>query len=259
MKNIKSLLFLFSISSLLLIACSKDPSSSNSMAILFLSKSSVKIGEPLYATLSGQAANTNVVWSSNTASPQWATPSTDSAVYIFTSAGSYTVKANFQSGINGANESTYGNVIVTDSIFADTSITTCNVNSVTNLNANDQINLTPVDYSDTGIVFIAHTTNLYDHSPLLNSNGEIHINESGFEVDINSTLIYPCFGSTSAAPAVGQVVITGLTNRTYTLQFKVNATTYSGTMTVSSTSITFNWTYSSGVTISPLVIQKRAH
>jgi hypothetical protein len=259
MKNIKSLLFLFSISSFLMISCSKDPSSSNSMAKLFLSKSTVKIGEPLYATLSGQAANTNVAWSSSTSSPQWATPSTDSAVYIFTSAGSYTVKANFQSGINGANDSTYGNVIVTDSIFSDSAITTCDVVANKNLAAGDEINLTPVDYSDTGIVFISHTKDLYSHSPFLNSNGEIHINESGFEVDIDSELSYPCLGSAALTPAVGWVVLTGLTNRTYTLAFKFNGTTYAGTMSVTSTQVTITWTYSSGVTISPLIIQKRSH
>lgn len=229
------------------------------MANLFLSKSTVKIGEPLYATLSGQAANTNVVWSSNSASPQWATPSTDSAVYIFTSPGSYTVKANFQSGVNGANDSTSGNVIVTDSIFSDSAITTCNVIANKNLADGDEINLTPVDYSDTGIVFISHTKDLYNHSPFLNSNGEIHVNESGFEVDIDSELSYPCLGTSALTPAVGWVALTGLTNRAYTLAFKLNGTTYAGTMSVTSTSITITWTYSSGVTISPLIIQKRTH
>ena len=130
----------------------------------------------MYATLTGQASNTNVAWSSNAGAHIWPTPNTDSAIYIFTSPGTYTVKANFQSHINGSNDSTDGNVIVTDSIFSDTATVTCDVIAVKNLTADDQINLTPVDYSDTGLVFVAHTTNLYDHSPLLNSNGEIQYN-----------------------------------------------------------------------------------
>jgi hypothetical protein len=259
MKNIKSLLFLFLTLSFFILSCSKNSSSTSTKPILLLSKTTVKIGEPLYATLTGQASNTNVAWSSSSSGNVWPTPTTDSAIYIFTSPGTYTVKANFQSRVNGSNDSTDGNIIVTDSIFSDTVTATCNVIVIKNLTADDQINLTPVDYSDTGLVFVAHTTNLYDHSPLLNSNGEIHITESGFEVDINSALIYPCFGSTAPAPAVGIVAITGLTNRTYTLSFKLNSTTYSGTMTTTDSNITINWTYSSGVTISPLTIQRRAH
>jgi len=259
MKNIKSQLFLFITISFLILSCSKDPASTNTKPILLLSKTTLKIGEPLYATLNGQANNTNVAWSSSSNGQVWASTSTDSATYLFTNPGTYTVKANFQSSINGSNDSTYGNVIVTDSIFSDTTTVSCDVIIVKNLTSDDQINLTPVDYSDTGLVFVAHTTNLYNHSPLLNSNGEIHISESGFEVDINSTLIYPCFGSTAPAPAIGLVAITGLTNRTYTLAFKVNGTTYSGTMNVTDSGITISWTYSSGVTISPLTIQKTPH
>ena len=211
------------------------------------------------ASLTGQANNTNVAWSSNTGAHIWPTSNTDSAIYVFTSPGNYTIKANFQSHINGSNDSTDGNVIVTDSIFSDTVTATCDVIAVKNLAADDQINLTPVDYSDTGLVFVAQTTNIYSHSPLLNSNGDIQISESGFQVNISSALIFPCSGSVTPAPAVGLVALTGLSNRTYTLSFKLNNTTYSGTMTVTDSNISFNWTYSSGVTISPLTIQRRTH
>jgi hypothetical protein len=257
MNNIKSLLFLIPALSFLILSCTKHPVSTSDKAILLLSKTAVKIGEPMYATLSRQANNTNVVWSSNSDAHIWPTTNTDSAIYIFTSPGTYTIKANFQSNINGSNDSTNGNITVTDSIFSDT--VTCNVIVVKNLTADDQINLTPVDYSDTGLVFVAHTTNLYDHSPILNSNGDIQVTESGFEVNISSALLFPCTGSAAPAPAVGQVALTGLTNRTYTLSFKLNNTTYSGLMIVTESNISFDWTSSSGVTISPLTIQRRAH
>jgi len=259
MKNIKSLLFLIPALSFFIISCSKNPVSTSDKAILLLSKTMVKIGEPMCASLTGQANNTNVAWSSNTGAHIWPTSNTDSAIYVFTSPGNYTIKANFQSHINGSNDSTDGNVIVTDSIFSDTVTATCDVIAVKNLAADDQINLTPVDYSDTGLVFVAQTTNIYSHSPLLNSNGDIQISESGFQVNISSALIFPCSGSVTPAPAVGLVALTGLSNRTYTLSFKLNNTTYSGTMTVTDSNISFNWTYSSGVTISPLTIQRRTH
>ena len=258
MDNIKSLLFLILTLSFFTFSCSKNHAVSTSdKPILLFSKTTVKLGEPLYATLSGQAANTNVAWSSNPGGHIWPTTNTDSAIYIFTSPGTFTVKANFQSRINGSNDSTDGNVAVTDSIFSDTVSATCDVIAVKNLTADDQINLTPVDYSDTGLVFVAHTTNLYNHSPLLNSNGDIQITESGFEVDISSALIFPCSGS--PAPAIGLVALTGLTNRTYTLSIKLNNITYSGTMTVTDSNISITWIYSSGVTISPLTIQRRVH
>jgi len=213
----------------------------------------------MYATLTGQVSNSNAAWTSNSDAHIWPTSSTDSAIYIFTSSGTYTIKANFQSHINGSNDSTDGNVTVTDSIFSDSGAATCDVIAVKNLTADDQINLTPVDYSDTGLVFLVHSTNLYNHSPLLSNAGEIHITESGFEVDISSALIYPCSGSTLPAPAIGLVSLTGLSNRTYTLSVKFNSITHSGTMTVTDSSIIFSWTSSSGVTISPLSIQRRSH
>lgn len=259
MNNIKSLLFLIPTLSFLILSCSKNPVSTSDKAILLLSKTSVKIGEPVCASLTGQVNNSNVAWTSSSNAHIWPTSNTDSAIYIFTSPGTYTIKANFQSHINGSNDSTDGHVTVTDSIFSDTGAATCDVIAVKNLTPDDQINLTPVDYSDTGLVFVAHTTNLYYHSPLLNSNGNIQVSESGFEVIISSALIFPCSGPPLPAPAVGLVALTGLTNRTYTLSFKLNSTTYSGTMSVTDSNISFNWNYTSGITISPLTIQRRVH
>jgi hypothetical protein len=259
LKNIKSLLFLIPTLSFFILSCSKNPVSTSDKPILLLSKTAVKIGEPMCASLTGQVNNTNVAWSSNSDAYIRPTSNTDSAIYIFTSPGNYTIKANFQSHINGSDDSTDGNIIVTDSIISDTVLATCDVIAVRNLTADDQITLTPVDYSDTGLVFLAHSTNLYNHSPLLSNAGDIQITESGFDVDISSVLIYPCSGSTIPAPAVGLVSLTGLTNRTYTLSIILNNITYSGTMTVSDSAISFTWTYSSGVIISPLIIQRRVH
>src|ERR1700733_3446244 len=125
MKNIKSLVFLIPALCFLFFSCSKDPSANITKPILLFSKTTVKMGEPLYASLSGQATNTNVAWSSNSGGHIWPTQNTDTAIYIFTSPGTYAVKANFQSQVNGSNDSTDGNVIVTDSIFSDTVTVTC--------------------------------------------------------------------------------------------------------------------------------------
>ncbi len=70
-------------------------------------------------------------------------------------------------------------------------------------------------------------------------------------------LEYACLGSQTPAPAVGIVSFTSVTNGTYNLIFKLNGTTYQGTVTVTDTNCTITWSYSSGVTISPLTIQKQ--
>jgi len=259
MKNIKSLLFLIPTLPFFILSCSKNPVSTSDKPILLLSKTTVKIGEPMCASLTGEVHNSNVAWSSNADAYIRPTTNTDSAIYIFTSPGTYTIKANFQSQINGSNDSTDGNITVSDSIISDTASPTCDAIGVKKLTADDQINLSPVDYSDTGLVLLVRSTNLYDHSPLLSDAGEIHVTVSGFEADISSALIYPCSGSALPAPAVGLISLTGLSNRTYTLTVKFNSFTYSGTMTVTDSSIIFSWSSSSGVTISPSIIQRRSH
>jgi hypothetical protein len=125
------------------------------------------------------------------------------------------------------------------------------------LSASDQINLTPVSFSDTGLIFVAHTQMPYEHSPILECGGNLPPNGNVFECDFNSTLLFPCYGSTLPAPAVGIVSFTSVTNGTFSLVFKLNGNTYSGSLTVTDTQATITWNNSSGVTISPLTIQKQ--
>ncbi len=55
----------------------------------------------------------------------------------------------------------------------------------------------------------------------------------------------------------GIISFTSVSKGTYNLVFKLNGTTYQGSVTVADTSCTITWSYSSGVTISPLTIQKQ--
>ena len=48
-----------------------------------------------------------------------------------------------------------------------------------------------------------------------------------------------------------------LQNDTSDVTFNLNGTIYKGTLTVTTASCTFNWNYTSGVTISPSIIQKK--
>jgi hypothetical protein len=122
----------------------------------------------------------------------------------------------------------------------------------------DQVILTPISFSDSaGLVFLAHTQDLYNYQPSLAFTGDFSGSGGTYECDFNSVLEYGCIAGSLPAPATSDVFFNALTNGTHDLVFKLNGTTYQGTMTVSNTSCTFNWNNTdSGVTISPLQIQK---
>jgi len=122
---------------------------------------------------------------------------------------------------------------------------------------NDQINLTPISYSDTGLVFIAHTQQSYSFSPILDCGGNHPPSAGVLECDFNSTLFFPCLGSNIPTPALGIVSFTSLTTGTFSLVFKLNGNVYQGSVTLTTTQCVISWNNTSGVTISPLVIQKQ--
>ncbi len=241
-------------------ACNKNTTStSGSTNILTLSKSTVKIGEPVIATTNGTSSG--ITWSTPSNGQVWPSAHTDSATFVFTHAGSYQITAyipNSNTSMGPITEdSSNATVIVTDSLYGDTLAFHCDVIVVKTLSADDQINLTPISYSDTGLIFIAHTQDLYTNSPILNCGGNLPPSNGVFECDFNSAFEYVCIGSPAPAPAVGIVSFTSLTNGTYNLVFKLNGITYQGSVTANDTNCSITWNYSSGVTISPLMIQKQ--
>jgi hypothetical protein len=259
MKHVNLLLFLICVASLLMISCAKDPQiSNNPKPTLVFSKSSVKIGEPLYATSTGGPVGTSVQWTTGVNGQVWSSGNNDTATFLFTSPGTYNVKAVFHSGSNmtGYDSSTTP-ITVIDSVFTDTSTAHCDVIVQKTLLPDDQVNLTPVSFSDTGLIFVAHTLNSYNHSPILDCGGNLPPTGGVFECDFNATLLFPCFGSPLPAPAVGIVSFTSVSAGTFSLVFKLNGTSYSGSLTVMDTQATIVWDHSTGVTISPLTIQKQ--
>jgi len=242
---------------LLMVSCAKDPQIyTHSKPPLAISKNAIKIGEPVYVTTTGLPAGTKVQWTTGPNGQVWS--SGDTATCLYTSPGTYTVKAVFTtaSGLTPYDSST-GSITVTDSLFTDTSTVHCNVIGQSTLLPGDQISLTPISYSDTGLIFIAHTQASYPYSPILNCGGNHPPSGGVLECDFNSALFFPCQGSTLPAPAVGIVSFTGLTDSTFSLVFTLNGSAYSGSVTVTTTQSTITWNYTSGVTISPLIIHKQ--
>lgn len=169
------LLMLTSIAILLFISCAKDPQiSKNPKPTLVFSKTSVKIGEPLYATSTGGPAGTIVQWTTGVNGQVWPSGTSDTATFLFISAGAYNVKAVFHSGSNmTAYDSSQTSITVIDSVFSDTSTAHCDVIIQKTLDPDDQVNLTPISFSDTGLIFVAHTKNSYNHSPILDCGGNL--------------------------------------------------------------------------------------
>ena len=254
MKNFKSTAILFFPS--LFFAC--QPSSvSNPKPAISISKQEVKIGEPVYASSTGQKSNSYILWSASANGKTWASETTDSVTALFTSSGTYQLSATYFSGNNQpAYDSNYVSITVTDSIYSDTSTLHCDVVQVKNILPGETVTLAPVSYSDTGLVFVAHTSNAYPHSPILNCGGNIYPDNGTYTCDIQSALIIPCFGSANPSPAVGIVSLSALTQGTHILKFNLNGVSFSGTLIVTDSQCTITWPFQSGITVSPLIIVK---
>ena len=231
--------------------------------IVTLSKSTIKIGEPVIAT-----TNSNVVvrWSVKE-SPinTWISSSKNKSAIIFSVPGTYAVTANYfrDSTASSSYDSSASSVIVTDSIYNDSSEAHCLSIALLPLNADEQITLTPVSYSDSGLVLIAHTRDTYGaYYPMLAYTQMSDI-ATGYGFSFSNIVTYPCTYVPLDIALPGTTIISfgganhPLQNGTSDVTFNLNGTTYKGTLTVTSASCTFNWNYTSGVTISPLVIQKR--
>ena len=259
MKNYKIVILLFIALSAVVFACNKSTSGSTATTkpTLVLSKSVIKIGEPLVVTTKGQASGSSVHWSASTNASIWTSSSGDSATFLFTSAGSYQVGASYASGGSAAYDSSNSSITVSDSLYTDTNTVHCDAILSVPIGSGDQVILTPISYSDSaGLVFLAYTQNIYNYLPSLTYTGNLSGTGGTYECDFNAITEYPCNGFSLPTPATGDVFFYSLTNGTHDLVFKLNGTTYQGSLTVSNTTCTFTWNYNSGVTISPLQIQK---
>jgi hypothetical protein len=243
-------------------SCKKNSSTTGNSG-LTLSNLSVKRGERLIATAAEPSGNSVIKWSVSPPSANtFISSSGNKSVLLFSIAGSYTITANYytDSSANvpyGVNTST---VTVTDSIYNDSSAqwVHCDAIEQVPVNSNDQISLMPVSYSDTGLVLIAHTQQTYGSNyPLLNYlPGPDSV--AGYEFVFGAVYKYPCSAPAGAdLPATAIISFGNLSMGTSDVTFILNGTLYKGSLVVTPSSCTFNWSYTSGVVISPLTIHKQ--
>jgi|SRR5579862_6369763 len=245
------------------VSCKKNSNGSTSKPVLSLSSSSVKRNQPLVATTNVISANLVVRWSVNS-SPNntWISPSGNRSVILFSNSGNYTITASYfaDSSATTPYDSSSSPVTVTDSLYNDSTGTWASCNSLVQepIPNNDQIFISPVSYSDTGLVFVAHTQLTYgDQYPLLDYS-LIPDTTAGYGFVFGTVTESPCgFVTGTAMPATGILSIHALTAGTNDFTIMVDGTIYAGTLTVTGNQCIISWNYTSGVTISPLSITKQ--
>jgi hypothetical protein len=254
----KTALF-YSFLPLLFMACKKDSSAGGGGTtndMITLSKSTVKIEEPLYASVNLPGGQTAVRWSVSPATNAWVSSSNGRSVILFSNAGHYTVTANYFSDSTNATpyDSSSLPVTVSDSLYAD-STAYCDVIVNVPIASDDQILLTPLPNADTGLVLLAHTTKTYVNSPIL-ANVQPEIQDGNYAYTFENVLEYPCYGNNAPAPAATELYFGALLNGTHALTLTLNGVVYQGSILVTDHDFTFTWNYTSGITMSPLHINK---
>lgn len=242
-------------------ACKKDNSNSGTpKSSLTLSKGSVKMGEPLVVATNATGSNLFTKWSVNPSANTWISSANNKTVILFSSPGTYVVTATYFTDSTSPMpyDSSSSPVVVTDSVYND-SVATCNVLQQVPINSGDQITLTPISYSDTGLVLLSHTQQTYgNYYPSL---GIVQLTDSSdgvYDFGFGAVTESPCNASTNTpTPATGILSFSGLTNGTHNITIALNGVPYQGTLVVTDTDCTFTWNYTSGIIISPLQIQKR--
>jgi len=227
-------------------------------------RATVKIGQNDSLELVGATATDSIQWS--------VTPSGSNSIYhvhnhaivSFNSAGNYTVTAT----VIGGAAYTYL-ITVTNEVYNPNPTPPANDAAKHISIAGDQITLSShyakSSKSDSAYVyFTAQTTNTYtcsnsllNYTHSLNGSGHFSINF----IDMFQPASSNCqAGNTTITsppiPFLQTIQNTYLANGTYPLSVGLNGVTYTGSVTVTATDVTFTWTYTSGVTITPMHITR---
>jgi hypothetical protein len=260
MKKFSYLTWVCFILFLMVTSCAKDPqvSSTGTKPTLTLSKTDVKVAEPLLASTSGQSSGSIVHWATSNNGHVGTSVTTDSASLVFTSPGAYTVTAYYFTPMGIAPyDSSFANVTVNDSIYNNTpvSVPGCDADTIKYLLPNDELTITPI-LSDSGLVFVGTSKFIYSNSAFLYASGNLTGAGGKYEGDFDSTLNYVCYGSSIPGNAYSIVSFAHGSNGTFDLTFRLNGVSYAGSFTLSDTGINIVWNYTSGIIISPLTVSK---
>lgn len=223
---------------LMMSACSKDPV--NNSATLVASKTTaIKKGEPILFTLYN--GPDSIIWKVTPSLNTQVTASGSDASIKFGSKGTYTILASSGS----KKDSTV--IQVEDSVFTPPTTAT-----LLPFSSGERIALTVSKLDSgahSGLIFYAHTQNSYNcfTNYLSADYGQVgdscKINFTGVSIPANCT--------SGKVPADGFEYFIHLSDGTHSLTIKLNNNTYTGSVVKAGSNYTINWSYTSGVTISP--------
>jgi hypothetical protein len=231
-------------------ACNKSGNLSGPAGTLVASSYKVKINQPDTLLLNGAKTTDTVHWSVTPAGCDSLITKNNAALIFFKKAGVYQVKA-LDNGLSPAMVS----ITVSDSVYQPP------VTYISTPLIGDQITLLPFYHTSSDssyLQFIAVTKNFYcSDSQLLTRdslvNGQYGINllrvEQPSQCTTGQSPLSPTINFTVGQPAP-------LGNGAYPLSVTLNGTTYTGSIVVTTTTITYNWNYTSGVLISPKQVSR---
>ncbi len=219
----------------------------------------VKIGQPDSLELVGASATDSVRWTVTPSGFNTIVNYHNHAVVSFNKAGSYVVTTV----VNGGNSYPYAITVTNDVYTPPTPAPPSGAATHVSM-AGDQITLlahySKSPGSDSAYVYFnAKTTNTYpcgngalNFSRSFDASSHLSINF----IDVYQPATKDCTASGTITspiiPFAQSVANTYLANGTFPLAVTLNGVTYTGNVVVTATDVTFNWTYTSGVTITPL-------
>lgn len=213
-------------------------------------RAELKVGEIDTVLAVNAKATDNIAWMVTPTGFNTISTKDNAATLVFSKAGSYTVKAN----INGS---------PTDALSIKVNEAPTPPANTTLTLTGDRINLVPAYHKSaladtTYIYFTATTTKTYCGSSKLNLTNSIDAS-GNYLLNFTNVLQYAgCSGTPSTIHnwAYFKQTPIQLANGTYPLNVTLDGTTYTGSISVTTTNVTFNWTYTSGVVIAPKVLTR---
>lgn len=233
--------------------CNKNASSSptSSKPSLTLSNSTVARGQQLNLSVQDLSAFAVVKWSVFPTSGTKVLSGKDQATAFFGNQGNYQVTATLYADSTSPlpYDSSSSPVKVSDSVYTPPPPQQSDTSAL----AGDAIQIEPITATDTGgLMMVVQTVNLYSCYPQLNYNFEITGNTIELYCLSETSYTSSCGGIMSSAKAY--IIAPPPADGVYNFNVILNTATYRGTLTITDQTYTFNWPYTSGVTISPLQI-----
>jgi len=242
-------------------ACNKTGLTSPNTREIVATKTTIVVNKLDSLAVTNISSTDSILWTVSPTGSNTYYSRSGNAVLSFTKAGTYIVSAS----VNGAAPLTL--TITATAAPVNPADTVTNHSGLLPLTG-DQISLTPHyqqgPVTDSVSVWFTGTTiNTYACS-----NSELKFNYSldasnHFVINFaNVQQFATCTAGPSTIPTRSPITFLQrfgsqyIVNGTYPLTIKLNGTTYTGSVIITTTTVTINWTYTAGITITPLVITR---